>query len=330
MRKYLLLFIILFYSCTSEEEKIQPIDTQLAPTVKLTENYNVIVTENVVYAQGLSHQFINSTASEAIDLKLDIYEPQNTVTNRPAVVLIHGGGFIGGSKEDINIVNLAQFYAKRGWVAFSINYRLRGDIGTVPQEWIDYVQTNLETAEQNAALSLYPAHRDAKAALRWVVSNSSKYGINTEYITVGGGSAGAIIATSLGVTNQEDYNKEISDTVDPTISSINQNDNYSIKTILDFWGSKLGVDMLNQVKEVNRFETTSLPSFLIVHGMEDTTVDYAEGIALREELFNRKSNYSFYGIEGRGHGPWGAIVNGMTLEELAFNFMVEHQNLIVE
>ena len=39
---------------------------------------------------------------------------------------------------------------------------------------------------------MYAAQRDAKAALRWMVANASTYGINPDYITVGGASAGAI------------------------------------------------------------------------------------------------------------------------------------------
>jgi acetyl esterase/lipase len=48
---------------------------------------------------------------------------------------------------------------------------------------------------------LYPASpRCKKAALRWLIANANQYNIDTNYITVGGG-YGAIMATTLGITN---------------------------------------------------------------------------------------------------------------------------------
>jgi hypothetical protein len=63
---------------------------------------------------------------------------------------------------------------------------------------------------------LYPAHRDAKAALRWLIANANQYNIDTNYITVGGG-YGAIMATTLGITNTIDFTNEISKIIDPTL-----------------------------------------------------------------------------------------------------------------
>jgi carboxylesterase type B len=56
-----------------------------------------------------------------MDLKLDVYKPNNNTKKKPVILLIHGGGFSGGDKSDVNIVNLANYFASRGWVVFSIN-----------------------------------------------------------------------------------------------------------------------------------------------------------------------------------------------------------------
>jgi acetyl esterase/lipase len=42
---------------------------------------------------------------------------------RPAIVVIHGGGFIAGTRTNIFAVEEAQFYASHGYVAMSIDYR---------------------------------------------------------------------------------------------------------------------------------------------------------------------------------------------------------------
>ena len=104
-------------------------------------------------------------------LKLDVYRPENNFKNRPVLVLIHGGGFKTGSKNNNNYVNLSNFFASRGWVVFTINYRLANDFGSVPIEWINYVDLNSPASDKKQHKAVYPAIRDAKAALRWIVVN---------------------------------------------------------------------------------------------------------------------------------------------------------------
>ena len=41
-------------------------------------------------------------------------------------------------------------------------------------------------------------------------------------------------------------------------------------------------------------------------------------------------DFIYYPLEGRGHGPWGATVNGKSLSDLSFDFIVDNQNLNVE
>jgi len=62
--------------------------------------FEVVATEDVVYAQGLSHDTWGSDAVETMDLLLDVYEPvRSDDAVMPAIVMIHGGGFTGGSKS---------------------------------------------------------------------------------------------------------------------------------------------------------------------------------------------------------------------------------------
>ena len=67
-------------------------------------------------------------------------------------MFIHGGGFTGGTKTKPEIVEMANYYASRGWVFVSIDYRTTEELGTIqgmtqeelsyyrgiaPQEWIE-------------------------------------------------------------------------------------------------------------------------------------------------------------------------------------------------
>lgn len=71
---------------------------------------------------------------------------------------------------------------------------------------------------------MYVAQRDAKAALRWIVAHSNTYNINTDYMTVGGASAGAITIIALGISNQEDV----------TMQSMNTPSIHASKCVIDY------------------------------------------------------------------------------------------------
>lgn len=330
MNQLLKLLLLLAALTSCKKDKTTDTIVPNPMTVKSSSIYTVATDQNVKYGEGLSHQTLNSTTYSTIDLRLDVYKPTNNTKKKPAILFIHGGGFVGGDKSDINIVNLANYFASRGWVAFSINYRLLGDKGTVPAQWIQYAQNSVLLADQSQFLAMYPAHRDGKAALRWLVANAEKYNIDTNYITVGGGSAGAIIATTLEITNTTDFTNEISLSSDPSLATTNLNrNNYSIKTILDFWGSGVAVTAINTIYGYQRFDRTDAP-IMISHGTNDQTVNYTSALELKNIYTSTGANYILYTLESRGHGPWDAIVNGKKLEELAFDFMVQQQKLIVE
>lgn len=322
----LLTFVLTAYS--QNKETVTPTSYNADPIVKMDANYEVLIEKDIVYAKGLSHESINSTAAKEIPLKLDVYSPDNKSKNRPVIMLIHGGGFAGGNKEHKYIVNMANYFASRGWVAVSINYRLRKHKGTLPQEWVDYA-SEVPKNKVRQFFAVYPAMRDAKAALRWVVANAKTYHINTNYITVGGGSAGAAIAITLGISNQEDYRDELSKTQDPTLTTTNFDQTYQVKTILDFWGGKTGLDILEKMYEKQRFNSNN-PSMLIAHGTADPTVPFSKAEDLKSIYEANGVPFAFYPLKGKGHGVWAATFDNKRLEKLAFDFVVEQQNLIVE
>ncbi len=84
----------------------------------------------------------------------------------PCIIVIHGGGWSAGSKEDHD--DLTWNLAGRGFVAATINYRL-------------------------APAHLFPAQiEDAKCAVRFLRAHAADYGIDPERIGAVGFSAGRI------------------------------------------------------------------------------------------------------------------------------------------
>lgn len=292
------------------------------------EKFDVLSNLDIVYAQGLSHETLNSSNYSTLDLKLDLYYPDNKEANRPLYFFIHGGGFKEGSKSQKIFVKLAHFYASRGWVFVSIDYRLNKDLGTIPKAWVDYAEkTNLSTKIKHIN-AIYPAVRDAKAALRWVVKNAELYQINKDHITVGGGSAGAMIAVALGTSEPEDFSTEISVDKDYTLKTTNIGVPYEVKTIVSHWGSKLPIDVFENVYGHQRIDKND-PPLLMIHGLNDQIVDVSKPQELAELYKTLDIPHELYIIDKNGHALWNATINNNKLEELVLNFIVEQQNLVL-
>ena len=303
------------------------VSSAIAP-VFTESTFDVEVTRDVVYAQGQSHSEWGSDDAETIDLLLDVYEPVRSDDGLlPAVVMIHGGGFTGGSKDHAAMSGMAQQFAERGWVAYSIDYRLAGDHGTLPA---DYPEVPALAAGQQIDqwAALYPACRDAKAAVRWVRATASEHSVHPDYIAVVGGSAGSFLALTLGVSEAGDCVDELSVDEDPTLATTNLDQSSEVATVIDHWGGTLILSMLELSGGGTRFDATDAP-ISIVHGTEDPTVPFSEAERIRAEYEQTGVTYEWLPLEGAGHGAWGVTVDGQDLAESAVEFVIETQSLPV-
>ncbi len=349
---YLAIFTVSLFTACSKDE---PISTwNEIPVVKSESFYAVLKEADITYADGLSHNATSNSAF-AIPLKLDLYYPDNNSSNRPVFMFIHGGGFKGGTKTKPEIVEMANYYASRGWVFASIDYRTVEELGIIqgmtpeqlypyyngiaPQEWIENALQGAQSAhEVQQATAMYLAQRDAKAALRWIVANASSYNINKDFITVGGASAGAITTIALGISNQEDFRDEISISDDPTLSTTNLNEFYIVRSMVYFWGSNIKLDVFEAVYDLNPYDRYDGgdPELFMGHGTaRDLVTPYTEALELQgvyESLgiYNKLVTLLQPNGDPAGHGAWNAIVGGKSLSELTFDFLVERQNLNVE
>lgn len=128
--------------------------------------------------------------NQPVALKLDVYQPTgDTNTSRPAVIWVHGGGFCCGDKGGGPSADLANTFAKLGYVGISINYRLLAPSGCSGAGGVS-------ATCYSAALA---AVSDAQAAVRYVRANAAAYGIDPTRIGIGGESAGAIASAGAGM-----------------------------------------------------------------------------------------------------------------------------------
>jgi len=305
--------------------------------------YEVLKNEDIVYARGLAHTKTSSNPS-AVPLRLDVYFTDDNSTDRPVLMFIHGGGFTGGIKHKPEIVEMAEYYASRGWVYVSIDYRTTEELGDIddmsqkeiidyyqgiaPKEWIEHTFEGAESTKQiQQSVAMYAAQRDSKAALRWIVANADTYSIDVDEIAVGGASAGSITTIALGISNESDFRDEISINEDPTLATTNLNETYDVKSMVYFWGSNVKVELYNTVYEVDRYDAED-PELFMAHGDGNDPVTPYEGALALQDIYDSLGIYNeLVTLEGHGHGAWNAVVDGKGIFELSFDFLIDRQKL---
>lgn len=123
-------------------------------------------------------------------LRLDVHAPDVPAepgVRRPALVQIHGGGWVLGFKDRQGQL-LMKRLASHGWVCFNVDYRL-------------------------SPLATFPEHLvDVKRAIAWVREHADDYGIDPAFVTVTGGSAGGHLTALAALTaNEERYQPGFAD-----------------------------------------------------------------------------------------------------------------------
>jgi len=225
---------------------------------------NVAKTADVTYGSAPDAQGTQQS------LELDVYRPQgDTVTNRPAIVWVHGGGFSGGDKTSPEIVDEATTFAKKGYVTVSIEYRLRqpGCVGPAPPGW--------------CAAAILDARHDAQAAVRFLRANRGTYGVDSTRIGIGGSSAGAITALNVG------FNPD-----DPGTSG-NPGPSSAVQGAVSLSGGLLGGTAEKSDAPILLFHGTADP--LVPYGLATQTIDLARAAGIPAFLIT---------WQGEGHVPY--------------------------
>jgi dipeptidyl aminopeptidase/acylaminoacyl peptidase len=227
--------------------------------------YRDQVFSGVTVTKDLTYGSAPDLDGNPVTLKLDLYQPTgDTITQRPAVVWIHGGGFTMGDKGS------GVALAKLGYVVVSINYRLLSPDGCGGNP-------DPTPICQQAALG---AQHDAQAAVRWLRAHAATYGIDTNRIAVGGASAGAV--TSLLV----DWRPE-----DPGDSG-NPGPSSKVRAAVSVSGGA----------PTNDYITADDGPALFIHGTEDHVVAYQWAVQNAAAMYNLGILTVLEPIEGAAHG----------------------------
>lgn len=141
-------------------------------TTSLSAQEKIVVTQNV-------HYDVHNSCI------LDVAQPiSDTKELRPAIVIVHGGGWAAGDKRDAVYTNLLVDYAMKGYVTFSVNYRLVSSFPMKDDEVAAQMQTCIDDVEHSVA---------------WIKAHAAEYGVDPTRIGSFGHSAGGHLSLMLGV-----------------------------------------------------------------------------------------------------------------------------------
>jgi acetyl esterase/lipase len=298
---------------------------------------SVTVTRDQVYGSAPKYN------GQVIDLLYDVYEPfGDTAALRPMVLVIHGGGFIQGSKTDGSIRPFLTAFAQRGFVVASINYRLDD-------------QTNIATgilrpggANNVVTAAFIRAAHDAKAALRYfyrsVIEDGNPYRIDTNAIVLAGGSAGGITAFHAIYIDREDkwltypgltLSQTLQDLGGLEGNSGNPGFSQNVMALVNIAGA------IGDTAWIERFD---LPS-VHLHGDADLIVPYGNGgyvvpgivniplmgsQLVHDKMLAGGGDSRLQTWVGAGHVPWATgEAGGEAYLDTALKFTIAHTYSIV-
>ncbi len=262
--------------------------------------FGVSVTSDVQFATKPDH-------NGNVNLLLDVYQPTgaNVPAQLPAIVLMHGGYFVSDNKTTSPMVDLANAFASRGYVAVSINYRLLLGLPEPPgapitpaldriPDWLypELLDPFHFTLDQYAA-EIAAAVSDQGSAVDWLRANAATYNINPDQIAAGGFSAGAVSSLMLGAGAVDGVTAQVG-------------------AVFSMAGGMFGLE-----SSVD----SSDPGVFILHGTADDTVPFSE-VGYMEDAFTTAGvPFAEQILPGAGHGSSGLRNALLANPDPLFEFM---------
>jgi acetyl esterase/lipase len=284
MRKLIFILAVALFSSFAFAQTVQTDAASFAASL-----WNYEVYPNIVY--HISNNY---------EAKLDVYTPPKSAAPTPVAIIIHGGGWIEGKKEE-RVVEVMP-YLQMGYAAVNVEYRLGRN-------------------------SLAPAAVvDCRCALHWVVANAKKYNFDVSRMVVMGGSAGGHLALTTGMltsaagfdrecyTGDDDiWKHEGGTSQDPRVAAIVNW--FGITDVLDeihgpntkgyavVWvGDQPNADEIaKRVSPINMV-TKNTPPIITIHGDHDELVPYSQGVRLHQALDKAGVPNQLYTVVGGNHG----------------------------
>lgn len=214
---------------------------------------------------------------------MDVLSPKSPGGKRPAVLVIHGGGWVSGTKE-ARMEPVCFRYVAEGFVCANVEYRLAG-IAPAP-----------------AAVT------DVLSAAKFFKENAKKYGFDPNKLVVTGDSAGGHLALMVGLTPKSArlgpsvkvaavINFYGITDVGDQLGGPNQRE-YAVKWVPEQQGR---LELANRVSPIT-YVRKDAPPVLTIHGDADETVPYEHGVNLTRALRNAGADAEMINVPQGPHG----------------------------
>lgn len=284
-------FIGHFHNAGGEQPAELSVD--LSPAVKISHDYPFV-------QSGVTYRTTNN-----VDVKLDVYEPrvnenpeQRSV--RPTLIFIHGGGWLAAANANEFQLFFLPFL-QLNWTVVNVDYR-------------------------PSSVALAPAAvEDCLCAMRWVIRNSSKYGIDTKQMVVMGNSVGGHLALALGLiplsnsglggpcTQEDAADPIVPDSVKPA-AIVNW---YGIADVTDLiegknqrrwavlWlGNQPDKESIARSVSPLTYVRSGVPPVITIHGDRDPEVPYSQSVRLHAALTKAGVMNKLVTIHDGGHNDF--------------------------
>ncbi|MFC1792887.1 nucleoside hydrolase-like domain-containing protein [Planctomycetota bacterium] len=239
----------------------------------------------LITVPGLALEVEGFTPDESIvykkidssELKIHVFMPQDHVPSdrRPAIVFFFGGGWNGGSPSQF--YPHCDYFASRGMVAMSAEYRVKTRHGTSPRECV----------------------KDGKSVIRWIRVHADELGIDPGKLAAGGGSAGGHVAAATATLSAFDEEGE-----DQSVSSIpnalvlfnpvfdNGPEGYGYDRVKEYWED---ISPMNNISQ-------STPPTIVFLGTKDKLIPTTTAEEYKKLMANkgRRCDLRFYKDQGHG------------------------------
>ncbi len=242
---------------------------------------------------------ITYLTADGYESRLDVMTPRGQ-QSVPTLIYIHGGGWVGGTKEGSVLRTLP--YLEMGWAVVNVEYRL-GRNALAPG-----------------------AVEDCRCALRWVHENAEDYNFDTARIVVTGASAGGHLSLTTGMLPASAGLDRLCPGRDAGRPGWAAADEYEmpVAAIVNWFGITDVGDLLEGANaksyavawmgsRTDRMELArrvspmtwvrpGLPPILTIHGDVDNIVPYRHALDLHAALDEAGVTNRMHAVPGKGHG----------------------------
>ncbi|MBU2938765.1 alpha/beta hydrolase [Lacinutrix sp. C3R15] len=234
----------------------------------------------------------------------DLYLPENRTEDTKVILLIHGGGWTSGDKEDMNEFK---------------NYIL--------QNLPDIAVVNINYRLANQTTQAYPMQiNDITTVVNYLKNRQSEYVISDDLGFVGA-SAGAHLSMLWSYAFDTDQQtKMVCSIVGPTDFTdpayMNSTDPI-LQAILSTYGVDTSTAFLEEVSPYHQV-TASAPPTILFYGGQDPLIPTTQGTVLKDKLEDLGVIHDFTLYENEGHGWTGLNLIDTTIK--LHTFIEAHLN----